>query len=120
MVKPGESKKVSTNYGELNVKLSLPNPDNTWFGSRSTQVESHNAPYEQNLGCHKSYIIKEENQGRKVALKLVEARYGTLWQEKRLCIFMEERDEIEENYLNLIIDNAFLIEATATVVYAPK
>ena len=81
IVKPGESKKVSTNYGELNVKLSLFNPDNTWFGSRSTQVESHNAPYEQNVCCQNSYIIKEENQDGKIALKLVEARYGTLWQE---------------------------------------
>ena len=81
MVKPGESKKVSTNYGELNVKLSLLNPDNTWYGSRSTQVESHNAPYEQNICCHNSYIIKEENRSGKIALKLVEARYGTLWQE---------------------------------------
>ena len=76
MVKPGESKKFYTNYGQIEVHLHLIKPDHSWYGTKSTRVDNHKAEYEQTLCSHNNLIIKNGKTG----LELVQARYGTLWQ----------------------------------------
>ena len=76
VVKPGESKKFYTNYGQIQVQLHLIQPDHSWYGTKSTRVENHKAEYEQTFCSHNNLIIKNGATG----LELVQARYGTLWQ----------------------------------------
>merc|ERR1712126_362251 len=76
IVKPGESKKFYTNYGQIQVKLHLIQPDHYWYGSKSTRVEKYKGKYEENFCSHNNYIIKDGKTG----LEIVQARHGTLWQ----------------------------------------
>ena len=76
MVKPGESKKFCTDYGQIKVQLHLIRPDHSWYGTKSTRIESHKAEYEQTLCSYNNLIIRNGMTG----LELVQARDGTLWQ----------------------------------------
>ena len=81
MLKVGESKKFGTDYGEMKVKLSFLGCSGNWLGYNTTQVDGYEVKYDQTIGSNNSYIIKEENRNGTKELKVIEARYGTLWQE---------------------------------------
>ena len=80
-MKVGESKKFGTEYGEIKMKLSFLGRSGNWFGYNTTQIEGYEVKHDQTICSNNSYIIKEENRNGKKELKVIEARYGTLWQE---------------------------------------
>ena len=62
MVKPGESKKFNTNYGQVQFQLSFLQKDESRFGYKSSWVKSDYF-YTINIGSHNKYIIKKGETG---------------------------------------------------------
>ena len=65
MVKPGESKKINTNYGQMKFQLSFIEKDDSRFGYKSTRVKTHNF-HSINIGDHNTnyyYVIQKGEEG---------------------------------------------------------
>ena len=75
-VKAGESKSFYITTGGLKIKLSFLGRSGNWFGYNTTQLEDYEVEFDQYIGRHHSYIIKDEETNGVKELKVIDASFG--------------------------------------------